>query len=73
MINAEELAICKRRGHDAGHFLEHGWAQCRWCGHWLRQVRAIEEREDAPPEDERSPVGALGRLRSDRDRRSRRQ
>ena len=42
MINPEELAICKRRGHDAGSFLDHGWLQCKWCGLWLREVRTIE-------------------------------
>jgi hypothetical protein len=60
MVNTEELAICKRRGHAAGPFPETGWTQCKWCGLWLREVRTIEEREDEPPENERS---ALARLR----------
>ena len=35
MINAEELAICKRRGHnpEAG-FGMGGWVQCVSCGMW---------------------------------------
>jgi hypothetical protein len=62
MINPEELAICKRRGHDAGSFRDHGWLQCKWCGLWLREVRTIEEREDAPPENERSPFHKTRKL-----------
>lgn len=56
MINPEELAICKRRGHDAG-LLPYGnaWSQCRWCGMWLREVRTIEERTDEPPKDQQTP------------------
>lgn len=61
MINRDELAICKRRGHDAGIGLHAGWAQCRWCGAWLREVRTIEEREDAPPEAEQNPLPNLRR------------
>src|ERR1700726_3525824 len=56
MINQEEAAICKRRGHDASLGLKLGWTQCKWCGTWLREVCTIEEREDAPPEDEQNPV-----------------
>ena len=61
MVNPEELAICKRRGHDAKGvgLLGGGWLQCRWCGMWLREVRTIEEREDDPPEDQQSPIGKL--------------
>jgi hypothetical protein len=61
-INGDERAICKRRGHDAGMSLHLGWTQCKWCGVWLREVRTIEEREDAPPEDEQSPLRQLRRL-----------
>jgi len=50
MINPDELAICKRRGH-AGSVHE-GWTQCKWCGTWLREVRTVEERADDPPVDE---------------------
>jgi hypothetical protein len=32
------------------------WAQCKWCGTWLREVRTIEEREDAPPKKEQSSL-----------------
>ena len=56
MVNTEELAICKRRGHNAGPFLETGWSECKWCGLWLREVRTTEEREDAPPEAEQSSI-----------------
>ncbi len=61
MINTDELAICKRRGHDAGFNLNAGWVQCNWCGTWLREVRTIEEREDEPPEDEQNPLRKLRR------------
>jgi hypothetical protein len=53
-MNADELAICKRRGHDIAIGLRDGWVQCKWCGIWLREVPIIEEREDAPPEAERN-------------------
>jgi hypothetical protein len=58
MINPKELAICKRRGHSA-RLLGDGWAQCKWCGTWIREVRTIEEREDAPPE---SQLGLLTKI-----------
>jgi hypothetical protein len=51
MIDPEELAICKRRGHSP--VIGEGWSPCGWCGLWLREKRTIEEREDAPPRDER--------------------
>jgi hypothetical protein len=51
MIEPEELAICKRRGHD-GPGLSDGWVQCKWCGIWRRHV--VEEREDEPPQEELS-------------------
>lgn len=53
MINPEELAICKRRGHDVGRLDNTLWQRCRHCGAWLREVRTIEEREDEPPAHER--------------------
>ena len=55
MINRKELAVCKRRGHGT-ILLGDKWAQCKWCGTWIREVRTIEEREDAPPEDEQSAL-----------------
>jgi hypothetical protein len=55
MVNRDELAICKRRGHDLGIAFDQKWKQCKWCGMWLRQVHTIEEREDEPPADEQSP------------------
>lgn len=61
MINPEELAICKRRGHELAHTWGRRWKQCKWCGMWLREVRTIEEREDEPPKDEQDPLGSLGR------------
>jgi len=61
MINRKELAICKRRGHDAGVWLHQGWVQCKWCEAWLREVRTIEEREDTPPVADQNSLGNLGR------------
>jgi hypothetical protein len=64
MINPDELAICKRRGHEEGvALLSGGWKQCKWCGMWLREVRTIEEREDEPPKDEQNPLGKTRRGR----------
>jgi YVTN family beta-propeller protein len=54
MINKKELAICKKRGHKAS-LLGDGWAQCKWCGMWLREVTKIEQRDDAPPKETNSP------------------
>ncbi len=54
MINREEYAICKRRGHPTFVEEREGWLQCEACGMWLRKVITIEEREDAPPENEQS-------------------
>jgi hypothetical protein len=55
MIDGNELAICKRRGHDPGPVnLHQGWVNCKWCGIWLREVRTMEEREDTPPESEQN-------------------
>lgn len=59
MIDPVELAICRRRGHDDKLFPLRGWAQCRWCGMWLREVRTFEEREDTPPEDEQNGLDVL--------------
>ncbi len=58
MINAEELTLCKRRGHDTGFVLKGGWgwSRCKWCGIWLRTVEITEEREDEPPENEKHPL-----------------
>jgi len=55
MINREELAFCKRRGHDTGGTLRagKGWLPCRHCGIWLRILQ--EEREDEPPVAEQDP------------------
>jgi hypothetical protein len=54
-MNAEELAICRRRGHDVALCLSQGqWIQCKLCGMWVREV--VEEREDEPPKSEQSPL-----------------
>jgi hypothetical protein len=58
-VNQEERAICRRRGHDIEFVFTGGWVQCKWCGTWLRQIKTIEEREDAPPENERGPFAKL--------------
>ena len=55
MINLDELAICRRRGHETNWGMKHGWTQCKWCGIWQREVCKIEEREDEPPEAEQTP------------------
>jgi len=61
MINPEELAICKRRGHRPdGLFIQQGWSQCQWCGMWLREVKTIEEREDEPPKSEQNVLRQKG-------------
>lgn len=59
MINAEELAICRRRGHDTEVGLRNGWALCKWCGIWRRSIETVEEREDMPPEHEQNPLPGL--------------
>lgn len=56
-MNPDELAICKRRGHDPSGFDR--WRKCKWCGLWQRSVRVLEEREEEPPESEQSPLEAL--------------
>jgi hypothetical protein len=62
MIDHEELAICRRRGHNADFSLQGGWVQCGFCGMWLREVRTKEESEDRPPDDELNPGVKLRRL-----------
>jgi hypothetical protein len=54
MINKQEAAICKRRGHAGIVPFHDGWQQCKWCGVWQRRV--IEEREDEPSEKDMAPV-----------------
>ena len=49
-MDAEELRICRRRGHC--RTLDEGWYQFKWCGLWLREKREIEERESEPKADE---------------------
>jgi hypothetical protein len=61
LIDPEELAICRRRGHTTiGIVMSEKWSKCKWCGTWLREVRTIEEREDEPPIDEQSVFGRTG-------------
>lgn len=52
MINAEELAICRRRGHPGSQREPNKWRQCPSCGMWLREVVTTEEREHDPPPGE---------------------
>ncbi len=61
MINAEELMICKRRGHAVGGLVSQHWKQCQWCGTWVREVRTIQEREEDPPEEDLDPMIKLRR------------
>jgi hypothetical protein len=57
MIDQEELAICRRRGHNLGDAgIAEGWKPCKSCGTWVREVRTIEERADDPPEAEIDPL-----------------
>ena len=51
MVNQDELAICRKRGHKA-IVRESGWVPCEYCGMWLKEERRILEREDEPPEAE---------------------
>jgi hypothetical protein len=61
MINPEELAICRKRGHDPrGH--RDKWERCDHCGMWTRTIETREEREDEPPEEEQATKYALDRL-----------
>lgn len=58
MINSEELALCRQRGHETqGLTPRSGWMQCGKCGMWVRTVSNMEEREDAPPTAERDLLG----------------
>ena len=54
-VNYPEYEICKRRGHKPMALSTEMWTQCVWCGVWLREKRIFEERDNAPPENERSP------------------
>ena len=67
MINPNEAAICKRRGHETDHGLRRGWTQCKWCGTWVREVVTLEEREDAPSEDEQNQMPILYRKLTSRE------
>jgi hypothetical protein len=57
MIDPTEAAIRRKRGHD-GHPSK-DWRRCKWCGTWFREVRTLEEREDAPPESEQDQLPLL--------------
>jgi hypothetical protein len=62
MVNPEELAICRRRGHKVlMTSLAGGWMPCEACGMWLREKRILEEREDEPPEEEWAPAARTDR------------
>jgi hypothetical protein len=61
-ISRDEVAVCRRRGHDTkaiGFMADGRWGQCRWCGLWLRQITTVEEREDAPPQEEQNPMARM--------------
>ena len=61
-FNAEELAICRRRGHNLhGLSLGEKWGQCEFCRIWVREVCETEEREDDPPEEDIHPLVILHR------------
>ena len=64
MINQEELAICRRRGHKAV-LLGNDWTQCSLCGMWVRQRKVVDEREDEPPEEEIDPAIRSRRILDD--------
>jgi hypothetical protein len=58
MINAEELAICRKRGHTHNSYSLHpggGYVQCESCGMWRRERIVEEETEVEPPAEELSP------------------
>lgn len=55
MVNQDELAICRRRGHKINLICEE-WRQCKACGMWVREVTKKEEQEAAPPYDERDKL-----------------
>ncbi len=56
MINPDELAICKRRGHEVPGSMFDGWSRCKWCGMWVRKVYTFttEEQEGEPPKGDKS-------------------
>jgi hypothetical protein len=61
MIDPEQLAICKQRGHEPmGH--RDKWARCKHCGMWTRTISRIEESADEPPEEERDSMYQLERM-----------
>ncbi len=60
MIDPEELAICRKRGHRADNHMDGKWAPCQHCRMWIRWVRNKEEREDQPPDEDIDPFWKLG-------------
>jgi hypothetical protein len=51
MVDREELAICRKRVHDALPLEK--WHRCKACGIWVRCREVLEEQEEDPPERER--------------------
>jgi hypothetical protein len=51
MVDREELAICRKRGHDALPLEK--WHRCKACGMWVSRREVFEEQEADPPESER--------------------
>ena len=67
MIDREELAICRRRGHRAPCLhAGGGWIPCKYCGMWLRERLLTDEREDEPPEEEIDGMVIAERMRQQR-------
>ncbi|HUQ93113.1 MAG TPA: hypothetical protein VM120_15635 [Bryobacteraceae bacterium] len=52
MIHEEELAVCRRRGHEAGAVFAEWWVRCKPCGTWLRKVNTLQQRDETPPQSE---------------------
>jgi hypothetical protein len=53
MIDQEQAAICRIRGHKLqGPDELDRWKQCQCCHTWVRERRVLDEREDTPPKEE---------------------
>jgi hypothetical protein len=52
VLSLVELATCRRRGHS--NRIGKRWSKCAYCGFWLREKTALEERVEEPPEEELS-------------------
>jgi hypothetical protein len=63
MIDAQEQAVCARRGHST--YATPQWQRCKYCGLWYREVRTLEESPHAPPESEQDPRERLKQIHGD--------